>query len=85
MMMIQVTDDKVNKMSGLCEEMLTIGGKLMHCLSGLGEESEMGERRMGMRDGGRYGMGMRDEEPMGMRGYGMRDDYDMGERRRRRY
>lgn len=92
MMMIQITDDKVNKMSDLCEEMLAIGGKLMSCIEQMGHESEMGERRhrgmIGMREpmgyGERYGNmgGMRypyDETPN-------EDWSEYGDRRmRRRY
>ena len=85
MMMIQVTEDKKSEMSELCNKMLHYGGKLMQCIENM-QEPGMGMRgEMGMRDGGRYGMGMRYEEPMGMRGYGMREDYPdmMGERRDR--
>ena len=87
--MIQITEDKKSEMSELCEKMLHYGGKLMSCIESMSEEGAIGERRnMGMRqDGGRYGMGMRYEDPIGMRGgYGIRDDYYpdmMGERRDR--
>ena len=87
MVMFQVTEDKKSEMSELCENMLHYGGKLMQCIENM-QEPGMGMREgygMGMRqDGGRYGMGQRYDEPMGMRGYGMREDYpEMGERRDR--
>ena len=87
---IIISSKKKERMSDLVEDMLYAGGKLMHCLEELSDESEMGERSgnrmgyrdgMGMRDGGRYGdrYGMREH---GWDGY---DPYDMGERRYRRY
>lgn len=90
---IIISSKKKDKMSDLVEDMLYAGGKLMHCLEELSDESEMGERsagRMGYRDG----MGMRDGGRMGSRsgyrhdeGWDDYDGYDMGgERRgRRRY
>lgn len=79
MRIIEITESKKEKMSGLVEDMLMIGGKLMNCIEQLGEDSDMGERMryrggMGMRDGGSYG---------NRNGYGNRyDDPDeMGERR----
>lgn len=81
MAQIIITESKKEKMTDLIEEMLMAGGKLMHCLEELDDDSEMNERRyrngMGMRDGGRYGS---------RGGYGNRDWDDMdysGERRRR--
>lgn len=65
MTMIQITEEKKEKMSELCEKMLRIGGKLMQCLENMEDSSEMGMRepyeddeyddsrhdRMGMRRG----------------------------------
>lgn len=96
--MIEISENKVEKMSEYVEDMLWAGGELMHCLEKIKEESEMGERSgsYGMR-GGRYG---NRNEDMGMRGgsrgsYGSRggsmgyrgdedeDEWEMMERRRR--
>lgn len=70
-----ITEEKKDKMSDLCKDMLRAGGKLMQCLEGLEEES-MGSR-IGYREfdpdeiGYRDNMGYRDEvwsDPrMGMR------------------
>lgn len=95
MMMIEVSESKIGKMTDYAEKMLRYGGKLMQCLDEL-EGNEFGEReghQGGSSYGGRYGMrsrydnyGMR--EDYGMRG-GYRDDDEwemddeMGERRRR--
>lgn len=71
MRIIEITESKQSEMSDMCEEMLTIGGRLMSCIREMGEGNErMGERRRtgGMRDG----YGMRDDEYM--RRGGMRDD-----------
>ena len=68
--MIQIEDTKLDKMSGMVEEALSVMGKLMSCLEECAEEG-YGER-MGYRGGN---MGYRDE-------YGR---YGMGERRRSRY
>ena len=43
--MIEITDNKVNEMSELVEEVLSCGGKLMRCLEGMGDRhSRMGRR-----------------------------------------
>lgn len=65
--MIQISEDKKEQMSELCEKMLKYGGKMMQCLENLEEDDEeighrgyeperdyddMGERsRMGYRRG----------------------------------
>lgn len=67
MKMIQITDDKVDRMSGLVEKVLHYGGKLMSCLEELSGGEMYGERRYG---------GYTDERPL-------RDDEMMGERRMR--
>lgn len=66
--MIQISDEKKEKLSEGLEKMLHIGGMLMQCVEGLEEEDEeqgagmrSGYRRGGMRGGYRRG-GMRDEE-----------------------
>lgn len=64
--MIEITEDKYEKMSSLVEEILSAGGKLMSCIDTLGD-SAYGERsRYGYRDE-RYD----DDYRRGMRG-GMR-------------
>lgn len=40
MYMIEIEESKVEKMSSLVEDMLTIGGRLMNCLEGLSSERE---------------------------------------------
>lgn len=44
--MIEITEDKVSEMSELAEKMLKYGGKLMHCISEMGDErgARMGRR-----------------------------------------
>lgn len=89
MMMIEVSESKIGKMTDYAEKMLRYGGKLMQCLDEL-EGNEFGEReghQGGSSYGGRYGMRSRYDN-YGMRG-GYRDDDEwemddeMGERRRR--
>lgn len=98
MMMIEVSESKIGKMTDYAEKMLRYGGKLMQCLDEL-EGNEFGERegyshegRSYRKDvmGSRYGMRSR-YDSYGQRGdYGYRDDEDMeedemmGERRGRR-
>lgn len=98
MMMIEISEHKLDKATDYAEKMLKYGGMLMQCLSEWGEESGMNHREggYGMRDdysryssrggyGSRYGGG----SSMGYRDY---DDWEemeerpeeMGERRRRR-
>lgn len=82
MRIIEITESKKEKMAGLVEDMLNIGGELMHCVNSLGEGGEdIDERRnyrdgMMMRDGGRYGDRYR---------YGNRYDEPEYVRERRRY
>ena len=72
--MIQITEEKKEKLTNMCEKMLHYGGKIMQCLESLDDEE--GEAEMGMRDP------YDDEEEMGMRGrMGMRGG--MGYRRGR--
>ena len=76
MKMIQITEEKAEKLSEGIGKMMRIGGKLMECLEDIGDE----ESGMGMRSGYRRG-GMRhhdddyDDEPTGMRRGGMRSGY----------
>lgn len=85
MRIIEITESKQSELADMCEEMLTIGGRLMSCIREMGEDNDrMGERspyygdRMGMRGrrmGGRYGNRYDEPEPD-------MPDYDrMGERR----
>ena len=80
-LIVQKKDKK--KMSAMVEDILYTAGELMHCVEEM-REDEYGDRyygdryygdRYGMRDGGRYGYGMRDWE----------DDPMMERRRYRRY
>ena len=68
MKVIEITESKMEKMSGLVEDMLLAGGELMHCLTKMSDE--MYGERGGSRSGGRYGGDM----------YGNRDMYGMRER-----
>lgn len=78
MKVVEITEKKLEKMSGLVEDMLLAGGELMHCLSKM-EDEYYGDRRYD--DDMRYS----ERSRMNMRGdmYGNRDDYDdmYGERR----
>lgn len=38
MKLVEITESKLDKMSDMLEEMLMLGGKLMHCISSLQEE-----------------------------------------------
>lgn len=88
MYMIEIKEDKFEKMAEYTEKMLKYGGKLMSCLSEVGEEHGYGHREgYGMRYGSgstinsRYGYGMRDDEDWDE----MDERYDdMNERRGRR-
>ena len=75
--MIEITEDKFDKMAEYTEKMLKYGGKLMSCLSDMGEEYGMNYREH--EDFGRYGkrggMNYRDDEW---------DEDEMSERRSRR-
>ena len=72
---IQITEDKVSKMSDLMEDMLTLGGKLMHCISELEEESYSERGMRGMR-------GMRGSA--GSKRYSDFEEEEYGERSGRR-
>lgn len=96
---IEISEDKFGKMAEYTEKMLKYGGKLMSCISEMGEDYGMS-----FRDEERYrergGMNYRDEDEEygrsmmgGHRGYGMRggmnyrdEDWDdeINERRGRR-
>lgn len=79
MMMIEISESKLDKMSDYVEEMLWAGGELMHCLekmkggSGWGERGSYGNRGG---QGGRYSGG---SSSYGSRGMGYRDDEDWEE------
>lgn len=89
MMIIEIKEDKFEKMAEYTEKMLKYGGKLMSCLSEVGEDYGMSFREGGMNyreheEYGRYGKhsgGMNERYPY----MGMRDDEDyedeMNERR----
>ena len=96
-MIIEIKEDKFEKMAEYTEKMLKYGGKLMSCLSSVGEEYGMSFRDGGMNyreheEYGRYGKhsgGMNERYPyMGGSHIMYRDhdedEYEMGERRRRR-
>lgn len=90
--MIQISEEKKENLTEMCEKMLHYGGKMMQCLESLedGDEAEEGRwMRHGMRDGHRSGMrrgsmrgGYRNEEypedyeGMGTRRGGRRSRYD---------
>lgn len=42
--MIEIEESKVEKMSSLVEDMLSIGGRLMNCLEGISSEREYESR-----------------------------------------
>ena len=84
MMMIEISESKVEKMSDYAEKMIRYGGKLTQCLEEISGGEEMGERWYEDRryDDDRYF----DEENMGERGgYGRGGNSgrsgSMGERR----
>lgn len=79
MRIIQITEDKVSKMTDCVDKMLHYGGRLMSCLEEL-EGGNYGERSYGERAGYPERMGFRDpewEDPE------MRMNYRYGERRMR--
>lgn len=93
---VEITEDKVGKVSDHIEKALRHMGKAMQCVEDWMSESDMGERYMGER--GSYGQGGSQMRHSGSQGgshggrsyYGNRmdddDDEEMGERRgRRRY
>lgn len=85
MYMIEITEDKMGKLSEHIEKSLKHMGKAMQCVDEWLEEGGMGERtnyrggsygsRYGNRYGERGGYGMRDDDEW--------EDEEMGERRRR--
>ena len=95
--LLEITENKFDKMAEYTEKMLKYGGKLMSCISELGEEHGMSFRGEGSYRGG---MNYRDDEEysrsmMGnRRGYNSRvynerdeedwEDEEMSERRGRR-
>ena len=88
--MIEITEDKREKLSHNVEKALKYMGKVMQCLDTLDDDEEMGDRE---NESGGYRGGMGNRQPMGRRrgggSMGERDDDDwdddepMGERRRR--
>lgn len=54
--MIQITEEKKEKLSEMCEKMLHYGGKMMQCLESLDDDREMGMRDEEDYYGHRYGM-----------------------------
>lgn len=88
MRVIEITEDKREKLSHNVEKALKYMGKVMQCIDTLDDDEEIGYRENESR-GYRGGMGNR--EPMGRRRGGgsmgerddeWEDDDDMGERRR---
>ena len=83
-MFIEIKEDKFEKIAEYTEKMLKYGGKVMSCLSEVGEEygmqlhegGSMGQR--GGQGGGRYGNRYEDMTMRGGRGgyMGYRDDED---------
>lgn len=99
MYVVEITNDKIGKMSEYAEKMLRYGGKLMQCIDSMSEESGMHHRggygnRYGepIVYGNRYGMVERTTRHSGRMDYRDSEDWDddmeeryeeMGERRRR--
>lgn len=90
MYMIEIKEDKFEKMAEYTEKMLKYGGKLMSCISELGEEHGMSFRDgMNYRNEDEYSRSMmRNQRGYNSRGYNERDDEDwddeISERRNRR-
>lgn len=89
MRVIEITEDKREKLSHNVEKALKYMGKVMQCLDTLDDDEEMGYRE---NESGGYRGGMSNRQPMGRRRGGgsmgerdddWEDDDDMGERRRR--
>jgi len=81
MMMIEISESKVEKMSDYAEKMLRYGGKLMQCLEDVSEGEGMGQREYDEDDYGDDDMGERGGYGRG--GYVNRGGYGggMGQRR----
>lgn len=94
-MIVEITEDKIGKMSEYAEKMLRYGGKLMSCLDGINEEHGLHHRGYGDRYGEPivYGGGERIIRHSGRMNYrdhegwddmdDRYDDDDIHERRRR--
>jgi hypothetical protein len=89
--MIEINEDKFDKMAEYTEKMLKYGGKLMSCLSEVGEDYGISFRGgMNYRDEEEYNRSMMgNRRGYNSRGYNERDDEDwedeeMSERRGRR-
>lgn len=89
MRVIEITEDKREKLSHNVEKALKYMGKVMQCLDTLDDDEDMGYRE---NESGGYRGGMGNRQPMGRRTNGgsigeREDDWDddepMGERRRR--
>lgn len=86
MRVIEITEDKREKLSHNVEKALKYMGKVMQCIDTLDDDEEMGYRE---NESGGYRGGMGNREPMGRRRGGSmgerdddwEDDDDMGERR----
>lgn len=92
MRIIEIKEDKLEKMGELTEKVLKYGGKLMSCISEIGDEHGMsfkhGEEDMDEREYGRYHNRLNKSRYYPMGRYGMRDEdehdwEEMHERRRR--
>lgn len=96
MRIIEIKEDKLEKMGELTEKMLKYGGRLMSCISEIGDEYGMsfrhGDDDMDYRDYGRYGNRSEKSRHYPMSHYGMRDEMkyrdeeeweEINERRRR--
>lgn len=95
MTIIEIKEDKFEKIAEYTEKMLKYGGKVMSCISEIGEEYGMSFRDGGSMSGtsygsrgGRYGNRYDDMDMRDRGGMGYRDEEeeweDMGERRGRR-
>ena len=73
MYMVEISENKVEKMSDYAEKMLRYGGKLMQCLEELSEGESMGQRE--------YDEDDYDDDEMGE--YGNRGGYPGGMNQRR--
>ena len=86
MRVIEITEDKREKLSHNVEKALKYMGKVMQCIDTLDDDEEMGYRENESRGyrgdmGNREPMGRRRGGSMGERDDDWEDDDDMGERR----